>query len=675
MADQSVGSDSLRNLLSLSQTLLDRCRDNRPVDRYVEDLAEELALKMGIDLAGFWIHQEGEWTPVDERGGSLGPIPESVIDQGIVTDRDDVQWWPIPDSSSDQLAAVLAVGTSAPSNELEFVYDELLPTLKIYVQSIRDELSVARHELLDPPEVASPDVEDARRSGSLDEILQSLVESVGQLFECDNCRLFWLVDEDRIRLRAESSPTGEIGSTVSVDQDPIIQSVIREEKTIIINNLPEHEGRRRRSDEVRSFLSVPFRHGDRVLGALNLSSEDEDVYTRDTLEQLSAVADNFALVHEISRQLTNLTGYVEEILSNLPVGVISVEPDRDRVRLNPEALSILSLDDERITYREFSEHVREELGAGDLIEVIEATERGDDRRRREFQLETGGAHPRTVEAFGSSVEEVEDETDRFIVVLNDVTEQRLLSEQVNRTERLAALGELAAGLAHEIKNPLTSIQGFVQLLPERGDDPEFLEKTSDVIGRESRRLNALVDNLVSFAKPQVGSRSSFRLNRVLDDVEMLVQKQLEKNDIDYSIDVPDSMTVFGDEQKLKQVIMNLTLNAVDAMSEGGTLTLSARTDDNEFTRITVEDTGEGMQEDQLEQVFNPFYTTKEEGTGLGLAISHRIVEEHGGTIDFDSEPGSGTRVDVSMPPEKLQKELDPGELPSDHVSPINEDDN
>lgn len=663
------------DLFSLSQSILTRCHEDLTARRLFRELADDLEKFLGFELKGLWIDHQERWHAIHHVEDETPSLPDDGITGKSVQKIDGIYWWLIHDDSAERPGALMAVGSTEERDVVEAVYEELLPTLHVLVNAVQAELTIARHELLEPPEDVSPNIEEARQSGSPDDVLDALVESAGQLFECDNCRLFWIEEEGRLRLRAESHETGEVGSTLSVDQDPIIQSVLREEKSVIINNLPDHEGRERRDGDIRSFLSVPFRHGDRVLGALNLSSEDEGVYTREMLEQFSAVADNFALVHEITRELANLSGYVEEILANLPVGVISVEPSRDRVRLNPEAGSILGISHDTLSYDEFTAHLEDSLDGKKLMDIIRETEQEGRPGHDEFQLGRDGSHPRTIETFSSVVENIEDRSDRLIAVLNDVTEQRMLSEQVNRAERLAALGELAAGLAHEIKNPLTSIQGFVQLLPERGDDPEFIEKTSDVIGRESRRLNALVDNLVSFAKPQVGSRTDFPLNSVIDDVEMLVQKQLEKKGVNYSLDVPEELTVFGDDQKLKQVMINLALNAVDAMEEGGELTISAGEDDNGFVVITVKDTGVGIPDEQIDQVFNPFFTTKEEGTGLGLAISHRIVEEHGGTIEFDSEAGEGTRVDLTLPPKEIQEEMAPGDFPSEHVSRGSEGDN
>jgi signal transduction histidine kinase len=236
-----------------------------------------------------------------------------------------------------------------------------------------------------------------------------------------------------------------------------------------------------------------------------------------------------------------------------------------------------------------------------------------------------------------------------LVVVSEITEQVRLNEQVNRTERLAALGELASGLAHEIKNPLTSMHGFVQMLPERSDDQDFVEKTADILDRECKRLDELIENLHSYAKPQVGQRQEFELKELIEETLTLLRKEAEKSDVELKTEVPDGTKVFGDPSKIKQVIMNLSLNGIEAMRDGGVLQISCERTRDDYVRMKIQDEGVGMEEDELERIFNPFYTTKEDGTGLGMSISHRIVEDHGGLLRFDSAPKQGTTAEVLLP--------------------------
>jgi signal transduction histidine kinase len=169
---------------------------------------------------------------------------------------------------------------------------------------------------------------------------------------------------------------------------------------------------------------------------------------------------------------------------------------------------------------------------------------------------------------------------------------------------------------------------------------EFLKKMAKIVGQESSRLNSLVENLLSFGKPQVGNRSLVEVGDIINDIYVLLNKRIDKQEVDFSNNIPEGLTVYGDPLKLKQIFLNLALNALDALEKGGQLEISGK---------TIRDTGSGIESETLSRIFNPFFTTRKEGTGLGLAITHRIVEEHDGEIRVDSTPGEGTKMQVFLP--------------------------
>lgn len=225
---------------------------------------------------------------------------------------------------------------------------------------------------------------------------------------------------------------------------------------------------------------------------------------------------------------------------------------------------------------------------------------------------------------------------------------------LRRSDRLASLGTLTAGLAHEIRNPLVSVHTFLQLLPERYDDEEFRTQFHALACDEIARLNMLMEELLAFAKPSEPNLRLTNLNETVDKMLILVGSQCKKKGIevtrDFSDNVPD---VVMDREQLKQVLMNLFLNAVQAMPAGGTLevrTVSlASSGKTDFVQIEVKDTGVGIQEKNIGNLFNPFFTTKEQGTGLGLAIAHQIIREHRGFIDVESKEGCGASFFITLP--------------------------
>lgn len=229
-----------------------------------------------------------------------------------------------------------------------------------------------------------------------------------------------------------------------------------------------------------------------------------------------------------------------------------------------------------------------------------------------------------------------------------------IEEQLRRAERLSALGELSAVLAHEIRNPLGSIRGTAEILKDDfrpGDRKyEFLE----ILVKETDRLNRVVEDFLQLARPVQAERQTCDLMAELGEVVTLVSREASSRGVRLHLSPAQLPPVRGDREKLRQVFLNLVLNGVQATPRGGSLTVSAvqipaRDGASSFVEISFADTGEGMEPAALARIFEPFYTTKEGGTGLGLAIAQKIVESHGGTISVESAVGRGTVFRVRLP--------------------------
>jgi two-component system sensor histidine kinase HydH len=232
-----------------------------------------------------------------------------------------------------------------------------------------------------------------------------------------------------------------------------------------------------------------------------------------------------------------------------------------------------------------------------------------------------------------------------------------LQEEAARQERLAALGGMAAVLAHEIRNPLGAIKGLAQFLGEKtSGDPTRAEMT-ETIAREANRLERLVNDLLTYARPRPPGRRPTDVAIVLEEVLRLAGPAAEAAGVVCRLDVPEKAPpIAADPDQLKQLFGNLALNALQAMPNGGKLTLFLRSGDERHAKrrgveIVVEDTGSGIPEADLSHVFEPFYTTRTKGTGLGLAICNQIVEAHGGTIRVARTGPEGTTILVTLPVE------------------------
>lgn len=246
-----------------------------------------------------------------------------------------------------------------------------------------------------------------------------------------------------------------------------------------------------------------------------------------------------------------------------------------------------------------------------------------------------------------------------ICSFQDLTEIKRMEEQVRQADRLAAIGRLAAGLAHEIRNPLGSIRGSVEVLRGSLDPQEDDRRLMDIVLRESDRLDAIIRDFLQFSRPPHLVRVPTDIPAMLDEILLMLSHQRgtksgEAPPVQMRRDMAEpTVKADVDPSQMRQALWNLCLNAVEAMPQGGELRVGVRTvgagSGTLVQEITVEDTGVGISGAELAQVFEPFFTTKPQGTGLGLAIAHRIVEDHGGEIRVQSEPYRGSRFTISLP--------------------------
>jgi len=228
---------------------------------------------------------------------------------------------------------------------------------------------------------------------------------------------------------------------------------------------------------------------------------------------------------------------------------------------------------------------------------------------------------------------------------------------MRRADRLASLGTLIASLAHEIRNPLVSIKTFTQLLPERLEDEEFRNYFLKIASGEIDRLTTLINELLGFARPSEPNLQGEDVNALIDKMEFLIATEARKKNIAISkYYAPNLPAVMVDAEQIKQVLLNILLNAIQAISGGGQIWVETRVvrvpreeTTERFVQIEVRDSGAGIPKENMERVFDPFFSTRPEGSGLGLAISHQIIHEHGGFIDLESELGKGTSFRIHLP--------------------------
>jgi len=357
-------------------------------------------------------------------------------------------------------------------------------------------------------------------------------------------------------------------------------------------------------------------------------------------------------VNRLGAALEEARDYTRYVLENISTGIISLDEEGKVTVFNPAAEKLLGV------------KASEALGSGyegaimkssipqksKLLSLIKEHKEG------EQAVVISALKPEPLE-LGVSISSLFSSKGTFtgkIITIEDLSMKRKLEELLRRSDRLAALGLFLSGIAHEVRNPLTSIKGFLQLLLSRKLIlPEGINAASLVI-KETERLNKLLTDLLSFASPAPAKIERKNVLEILERTLTLLEDQIKRQGVEVVKELENLPQVEVDEQKLEQVFYNILLNAVQAMPDGGKLTLKARLFDEEAV-ISFSDTGPGIPEEHLDKVFDPFFTTKDRGTGLGLAVSHRMMEALGGKIEVQSKKGEGATFVVHLPLFKEEK--------------------
>jgi two-component system sensor histidine kinase HydH len=345
--------------------------------------------------------------------------------------------------------------------------------------------------------------------------------------------------------------------------------------------------------------------------------------------------------------LSRIKAFSDHVVENMPIGLVATDSRQRVVVFNQVAEAVLQTPAASV----IGSPARQMLPAAlwSQIEAVGAPGATILEKEVDCALPAGRVIPLEIGAG-----RLTDEGGRYlgsVMLFKDLSEIRSLRNEVARNQRLATVGRLAAGVAHEIRNPLSSIKGFATYFRERFRDDEPDARTASILIQEADRLNRVVGQLLEFSRPVTILRRPVRLDRLVADILKLVETQARDKGVAFAVenraDLPD---VLLDADRLNQVLLNLFLNGIEAMEGGGVLTV--RLDEGVDPRrleIRVSDTGRGIPPEDLAHVFEPYFTTKPNGTGLGLAIAHNIVEAMGGEISVQSTSEAGTTFTIALP--------------------------
>jgi two-component system, NtrC family, nitrogen regulation sensor histidine kinase GlnL len=348
----------------------------------------------------------------------------------------------------------------------------------------------------------------------------------------------------------------------------------------------------------------------------------------------------------------------EQILSNLDDGVITVDLEGKIGFFNEAAEVLTEISSAATTGQRLEQIFKREPWLLGLVGKTQPPRQESARGEGDFVTRWGRKTPVSV-----TVSPLVDRQGKFlgtIMLLRDIKHRRELEEDLKRADRLALMGTLAAGLAHEIRNPLGGIRGAAQLLRRSVDGIASVKEFTDIMIREVDRVNQLIEQLLDLSRPAELDLAPVNIHKILDDVLLLESQTIDAQRIEIRKRFDPSLPpIRGDRAQLTQVFLNLVKNAFQAMGERGTLTVTSRLETDfrirdegrsasRFIWIDIADQGAGISEDDLPQIFSPFFTTKTSGTGLGLATCYRIIKEHGGTIRVESILGQGSTFRISL---------------------------
>jgi two-component system sensor histidine kinase PilS (NtrC family) len=364
---------------------------------------------------------------------------------------------------------------------------------------------------------------------------------------------------------------------------------------------------------------------------------------------------------ESASSLRELRDLHERIVESLTSGLLTTDLEGRVTSFNPEA--------ERISGRASRDviglDVEEVLP--DARAIVMSARAGAARPRARVVFRDGTGHERRLGLSGGVLRSAEGERAGWVVIFQDVTEVVRMETELRRSERLAATGQLAANMAHEIRNPLAAISGSLEMLRDNDRRPRGAEerrRLMDIALREVERLDHLIADFLDFARPATAELAPLPIAVAVEELVKMFETSYPG--VTLAIRVPDDCVALADPRQLRQVLWNLLLNAAQALPDGGRIEIAAQRvseppqdgapqgrnapdEGGHYVEIAISDDGVGIAPDVLERVFEPFFTTKRAGSGLGLPTVYRVVENHGGSLSLTSTPGAGTTVRVRLP--------------------------
>lgn len=499
-------------------------------------------------------------------------------------------------------------------------------------------------------------------ASTLEDALDSILAIVEELVACDESVIYaadhehGLMIPKAVRIGNERADAGEL-APLPMAGDTVLGWAMRERKAIVSPDIslderfsPSALGDR----AIKSLMAIPLLVQDEVVGVLGVRSCQAGRYSEDDVRVLSIIASQGAAIYRELDALAALTSYTDNILSSIAAGVITLDSDGTILTWNKSAEKIIGIKAERAVGQHYMVLVnRLELPQSDkdmLLQTVENVFR-DGETFQGYKLCFQPLYRDRIYVNLSMSQLVDSSGEQLglVCIFEEVTDKIKMEDEFRRMGELAAIGQLAASIAHELRNPLSSIKGAAQFLHEQYSDHSTIEEFLTIIVEEVNGLNRLTTEFLEFARPIEIEPKPICLNEVVEKTLRLMAVHISESRVEVVDELdPDLPIIEADGEQIEQILKNVILNAVEAMPDGGTLRIRTRASAayGGCVELSVSDTGTGIAPDKLDRIFLPFVTTKTKGTGLGLSVVQKIVENHGGHIEVQSALGEGTTFRV-----------------------------
>ncbi|NLN76519.1 MAG: GAF domain-containing protein [Armatimonadetes bacterium] len=498
-------------------------------------------------------------------------------------------------------------------------------------------------------------------AGNLTQALDSILAMVADLVDYDESYIYAVDYESNtasvraslFRGKTESAPGEE-----PLDGSSIISWAINERKAIVSPDIT-HDARfdslKAKDKPVRSLMSIPLIVQDEVVGVLNVCSYSPNIYTEDNVRVLSIISSQGAAIYKELEALAALTSYTDNILSSIAAGVVTLDYDGVLLTWNIAAEKIVGIRASRIEGMHYEKVLsrlkiteadkallRQAIGSvsstGNTYQGYKLAFHPEKRGEMHINLSISQLLNNAGEQLG------------LVLIFEDITREIKMENEFRRMGELAAIGQLAASIAHELRNPLSSIKGAAQYLSNEYENEEAIVEFLGIIIDEVNGLNKLTTEFLDYGRPLQLELKPISLNTIVEKTLQLMSMNIASNNVTIQdkldLSIPD---IQADEGQLEQVLRNIIINSLQAMPDGGALTVETGRSPDGGAYVSVTDTGSGIAPDKLERIFVPFFTTKTKGTGLGLSVVNKIVENHGGVIEVASELEKGSTFTIVLP--------------------------